>query len=939
MERRSGASGQSGWDAAGGGRLPSRSRGARAPRVVSNGRRKAGAWAGRPKGRISRSRTGVSTGSRWSSTPGRRGSSSTTSSAELYGGGLSGGGEFGFEGLDAPLSLALEWRDLQLGMLPLELPEGAFGAVNGLLIAAGTMARPTAEVELDWTPADPASPVPPLAAAGSLEDGVLRLVTREVATELGTAIARATVPLGGLPLPEWLWPEAPDEAIRVVADGHNLRSEPLLALLGVEPLPVSATAELTLDAEWRPGSPEGTRVYAELSGFRMQTAAGVVEAQGPLEFRIDSRRVRLEPAVLTGPQTRIEVSGEADLASRRIDGTLDAVVAPTIARLIPYPVQIYQPIQLSATATGTLDAPRAMIKVDHSGGALVMRDPPLQIQDLKLSAEIVDGRLWINDGRAEVNQGRIELGGGWDAGSGQGIVAEIDNVVVFVEGILSQWSGTVAIEPEPGRLAKITGELNLVAGLWDQDVSLGGALFGPSSLDPAGDDPLYDIVLDLDVRGRGIVRVENNLGRFDARWDVLRVTGNAAEPEIRGKISIAPGGRLSLAGQRVTVRRGSLVFTGDPAVDPVMEIVPDSDIAAFGGGDTDRHHEHRHPGARERAGRRARVRERDPAAGRDLGRGREGLVAAAHVRPAAEPQHRPVLRHQHHRCPGPDLDVPAVEPARPQGVGAPGLPEDAHRGGRRQPRPAVPVGRLVAVRGPAHHPQAQARGRLADRQTAAEKGDRLPPRPTVRPVPDLCRQGPDGARAGGGGLPGGNRHRACRGVERRLDDGLRVRPRAEAGGGLQGRRSAAADSRGGHRHVPAAAPRAGRVPKHGERARSSLRRRRVSGICGRGRAAGRGGGGGDPPRRRHRAQRSGGGRGASGAQPGGAAAARVADRARHASGERCPGETRGRARPRRSRLPGRGLRIGDQGRARRETVGNPDRGRSRGARRGAPSWW
>ncbi len=483
------------------------------------------------------------------------------------------------------LSLALEWRGLQLEELPLELPDGAFGAVNGRLTAAGTVSRPTAEVELDWTPADPASPVPPLAAAGSLEAGVLRLVTREVATELGTAIARATVPLGGLPLPEWLWPEAPDDAIRVVADGHNLRSEPLLALLGVEPLPVSASAELTLDAEWRPGRPDETRVFAELSGFQMQHPAGVVVAEGPLEFRIDNERVRLEPVVLTGPQTRIEVSGEADLASRRIDGKLDAVVAPTVARLIPFPIQIYQPIRVTANAAGTLDAPRATITIDHPGGALVMRDPPLQIQDLKLSAEIIDGRLWISDGRAEVNQGRIELGGGWDAASGQGIVAEIDNVVVFVEGILSQWSGTVAIEPEPDRLAKITGELNLVAGLWDQDVSLGGALFGPSSLDPAGDDPLYEIVLDLDVRGRGIVRVENNLGRFDARWDVLRVTGNAAEPEIRGKISIAPGGRLSLAGQRVTVRRGSLVFTGDPAVDPVMEIVPESDIAAFGGGD------------------------------------------------------------------------------------------------------------------------------------------------------------------------------------------------------------------------------------------------------------------------------------------------------------------------------------------------------------------
>jgi outer membrane protein assembly factor BamA len=506
-------------------------------------------------------------------------------SSDLLGGSVRGGGELGLEGIDAPLSFALDWRGIQLEQVPFDLPEGSRGAVDGRLTAGGTLSRPTAEVELDWAPADPSSPMPPIAAAGSLKDGVLRLVTREMSTDIGTAIARATVPLGGLSRPGWLWPEAPDEPVRVTVDGHDLRSEPILALLGVEPVPVSASAELTLDASWHPTMREQTQVLAELTDFRLRHPGGEIVADGPLELRMDNTRLRLEPVVLTGPQTRIEIGGESDLATGKLDGRLDAAIAPTVARLIPYPVQIYRPIRVAAQVSGTTVSPRAAITVRHPDGVLVMRDPPLQIRDLTLSAQFIDGRLWLDDGRAEVNQGRVELGGGWDPDSGQGVVAEIDNVVVFVEGILSQWSGTLAIEPEPKRLARITGELNLVAGLWDQDVSLGGALFGPESLDPAGDDPLFDIALDVDVRGRGIVRVENNLGRFDARWDVLRVTGSAALPEMRGKINIAPGGRFSLAGQRVTVRRGSLVFTGDPLVDPIVEIVPESDIAAFGGGD------------------------------------------------------------------------------------------------------------------------------------------------------------------------------------------------------------------------------------------------------------------------------------------------------------------------------------------------------------------
>jgi translocation and assembly module TamA len=52
---------------------------------------------------------------------------------------------------------------------------------------------------------------------------------------------------------------------------------------------------------------------------------------------------------------------------------------------------------------------------------------------------------------------------------------------------------------------------------------------------------------------------------------------------LKGEITIDPGGQFSLAGQRVTVRRGSLLFTGDPDVDPIIEIVPETDFAVFGG--------------------------------------------------------------------------------------------------------------------------------------------------------------------------------------------------------------------------------------------------------------------------------------------------------------------------------------------------------------------
>jgi len=506
-------------------------------------------------------------------------------SVSALGGSIVGSGAAVFEGLDSKISVNAEWRNIDPGSAPVDLSRIGRGVASGEMELDGTIAHPSGRVELEWQPEDGASPIPRFRVAGALDEGVLTFITDEVTTDAGEVWAQGEVPIGMIPRPEWLWPEATEEALRISARGHGLDSNEIVDLLGLDRPPINVTADLELEASWHPDRPGDTRVFAEFGDLRLHHLGGEVTADGPLTVRGSGDRIEIEPVSLRGRQTIINAEGGVDLLTGKMDGSVDALLAPGFARNIPYPVQIHEPISLSATVGGTLERPRIGLDINHPGGALVFRDPPLRIRDLVLSAELIDGVLWINDGRARVNQGTMEIGGGWDPVTRQGIVAEFENVVVFVGGILSQWSGVVAVEPEPDRLAKVAGEVNLVAGLWDQNVSLGGALFGSQSLEPARDDPLNDIFLDLDVRGRGVVRVENNLGRFDARWDVLRVTGSAARPRLNGEISIAPGGQFTLAGQRVKVRRGGLLFTGDPDVDPIVEIVPESDLAVFGEGE------------------------------------------------------------------------------------------------------------------------------------------------------------------------------------------------------------------------------------------------------------------------------------------------------------------------------------------------------------------
>jgi hypothetical protein len=213
---------------------------------------------------------------------------------------------------------------------------------------------------------------------------------------------------------------------------------------------------------------------------------------------------------------------------------------------------------------GPLAAPEGTIDVDHRGGSIGWRDPPVEITDLRIGAELGGGAFSIRDGTAGINLGQVNFGGGWDPLTGQGVVVELDGVAFFAAGTLTQWSGVIAVEPDPDGMALVTGELVLGGGVWEQRADLAGTVLGGPDLVAAADDPLQGIALDLTVRAQTGVRVNNNLGRFDVRWDRLRVGGTVAAPILQGDIRIDPGGVMNLPGKTVELKRGTIRFTGDP---------------------------------------------------------------------------------------------------------------------------------------------------------------------------------------------------------------------------------------------------------------------------------------------------------------------------------------------------------------------------------------
>ncbi|MDH3815209.1 MAG: translocation/assembly module TamB domain-containing protein [Acidobacteriota bacterium] len=509
--------------------------------------------------------------------------------ANAYGGVVEGRLTSSLADLSAPATADLRWRDIQLGSLPVEIPEASVGLVSGSLHVEGSLARPEGDLEIKWIPTGTEPLVGTVDLIAGLRGGLLKVASERIDTAGGPAMVEITVPLGDLSLPDWLWPEAPGGPLRATAEVSGFQSRPLMEVLGQEDIQANVETDLFAEIEWDPLDSERPRVLVEARNLRVLHPSGNLVAEGPLVISLADDRFQLKPVVLVGLGSRIEASAAYDPAAHVVDGRLRARLAPEVAGMLPTPLVIEGPITVNADflvpaeRNISLMAVQGVLTIDHHDGRMIMRDPPVEIRDLRIVASLDDGAINIIDGSAEVNRGRVDMAGGWDLKSGQGVVLELDDVTTMVAGILTKWDGNIAVEPERDRLARVYGDLTLVAGLWDEHLDLASTVLADASTVTSEDDFLNDINLDLTIRGFAGIRVENNLGRFDVNWDQIRVSGTAAVPVLRGELKIAPGGVIGIAGQEFRVRRGTIEFTGNPDIDPVMEIVPESDTTLVGG--------------------------------------------------------------------------------------------------------------------------------------------------------------------------------------------------------------------------------------------------------------------------------------------------------------------------------------------------------------------
>ena len=230
----------------------------------------------------------------------------------------------------------------------------------------------------------------------------------------GVVRAEATVPLGDFQRPDWLWPEAPGGKGRLTADASDFHLQPFLQALGEDENDIDVSASLRVSAEWDPQQPALPRALVEADDLRISLSAGDLVAEGPLQAMVHGKRFELAPLVLVGLGSRIEASATFDPTTQLVTGRLETELSPAVTRVLPLPIRTDGLVRVTADLTApavlapTFESIQGQISVDHRGGTMVMRDPPLEIRNLNLRASIDDGIVNIGGGSAEVNRGLVE---------------------------------------------------------------------------------------------------------------------------------------------------------------------------------------------------------------------------------------------------------------------------------------------------------------------------------------------------------------------------------------------------------------------------------------------------------------------------------------------------------------------------------------------------
>lgn len=297
--------------------------------------------------------------------------------------------------------------------------------------------------------------------------------------------------------------------------------------------------------------------------------------QGPIVASFDKAVVRIESAHIVGPQTDINLTGQA--SQKAMDLKLNATTNLGILQQMTKSIYAAGVVAVRADVTGTPSDPRVNGRMELKNASLNLIDVPNGLSNANGVVVFNASTATIQNLTAESGGGKVSLGG--TVGFGGGMLSYA----------LKANATDVRVRYPPGASVNTDAALNL-SGTSQRSV-LGGTVtiqqlgfsprndFGsmlsstanPVKVPSAPSGPLTGMRLDVRIRTAPGISVQTSLAQNIQADADLHLRGTLADPGMTGRVNISQG-ELIFFGTNYTVNQGSIAFYNPFSIQPNLNI-------------------------------------------------------------------------------------------------------------------------------------------------------------------------------------------------------------------------------------------------------------------------------------------------------------------------------------------------------------------------------
>jgi translocation and assembly module TamB len=337
---------------------------------------------------------------------------------------------------------------------------------------------------------------------------------------------------------------------------------------------------------------DGTAQFSQLALVIQDQPLNATE---PVSVRFNKSEVIVESARFAGGGSNMSIGGtialnDSGTSNLAVDGRVNLTLLNIVPAIATSDTFFAGYADVSMRLSGSKAAPRLSGSANLDNGSIATF-----IGSERLSVDRVKGRVIFTANQAQIENATGFLGGGKFTASGGAL---LDGVKL--QAFSLSLNGTNVTVPLPqdfvttgdakleisGRRRndslgiQIGGQIIAKRSLYTQDIDLSNVISGrhESSL-ASGPSNIRAPRFDLTIEGRDALVVRNNIADLTASVS-LRLTGTSENPILAGRIT-ANSGTVFFRKDRYEVQRGVLEFPPNTAIEPVISLQAESEIAGY----------------------------------------------------------------------------------------------------------------------------------------------------------------------------------------------------------------------------------------------------------------------------------------------------------------------------------------------------------------------